>query len=735
MKASLYILFGSLFTAGTSWALGALLFHVLAIRLKRLEERLLEFVVGSGLLSGVVFVLCCVRMARKGVFLALGVAAIGGALRLGLHRSRGEALPAISARWRWVIGICFGLFTVLYFSNAMSPEMSPDGAAYHLPFPEAYYRAHGFVRIWWNMYANLTEGIELLFLFAYAFGRQSAAALVEFSYLAALPWLMICYGRRAGVAAAGMAGALFFFISPVVGIDGSVAYVDVALAAVLFALFCLLQIWDAERDARLFVPIGVLAGFAFAIKYTAVVALPYAVGFIVWKLWRDKKPVLRAAALVAGIALVFMLPWVVKNWLWMENPVIPFANSVFRNPYVHISFEEDYRKYLRNYNVTSMKQWAREVTVDGYLLCGLFGPLFALTPLALLALRKRAGRQLLLAALVFLIPYPSNVGTRFLIPAAPYLSVALAMAVSWEWVLIALVLAHSVASWPDVLKVYTSQYAWRLEKVRWREALRIIPEDSYLSRAFPPYLYDRALDAYVPPDGKVFSFSQPAESYTSRQVIVKYLSGPGEVLGDIMWTPLYTDFQPSILFDYQFARREMRKMRIVRTRDMVGDMWSVSEVRVFDHGAELARDPGWRLTAKPNPWDVQLAFDNSPVTRWRSWEPGRAGMYIEIDFGRLQSVDAVRIERQPDWRDAEMRVEALDASGKWVAVTDAAVRTVRPITFNLRRAAAEELKARGIRYLLIGNDDLGAEDFQQHGSYWGIQKIAEAGNSRLYFIE
>ena len=37
----------------------------------------------------------------------------------------------------------------------------------------------------------------------------------------------------------------------------------------------------------------VLAGFGFAAKYTAVVAVPYALGFVGWKLIRARRPFVR----------------------------------------------------------------------------------------------------------------------------------------------------------------------------------------------------------------------------------------------------------------------------------------------------------------------------------------------------------------------------------------------------------------------------------------------------------
>jgi len=47
------------------------------------------------------------------------------------------------------------VFFVLYFFNAMAPEMSPDGMAYHLWLPAEYALAHGFVRIPTSIFATV----------------------------------------------------------------------------------------------------------------------------------------------------------------------------------------------------------------------------------------------------------------------------------------------------------------------------------------------------------------------------------------------------------------------------------------------------------------------------------------------------------------------------------------------------------------------------------------------------
>src|SRR5260221_10643701 len=186
--------------------------------------------------------------------------------------------------------------------------MSPDGMTYHLGEVAKYYRAHGFVRIPTNIYGNLSQGIELLFLHAFTFGKHSAAALVHFSLFVCVTFQILAYGRRIGRPAVGVAAALFFYASPVVGIDGSIAYTDVAVAAIVFGLFYLLQIWDEDRNPNLLAPIGMLAGFSVAAKNTAFVAGSYCRRFLGLKFCRVPKSGVWQLVATSPLALLFVVP-------------------------------------------------------------------------------------------------------------------------------------------------------------------------------------------------------------------------------------------------------------------------------------------------------------------------------------------------------------------------------------------------------------------------------------------
>jgi hypothetical protein len=735
MPQAIYILFGATFTVSVCLAAGRMLLRGLSIRLYRQEEHVLAFVTGAACLSLLTFLLCTVGAARQRVFLALGIGVLALAFQRGAHRSTGKPLPPVPTLWKWIFRSIFSVFFILYFCNAMAPEMSPDGVAYHLGLVSRYYRLHGFERITTNMYANLSQGVEMLFLFAFAFGRHSAAALTHFAFLVALTLAMLCYARRFGFTVAGVCGALLVFASPVVGMDGSVAYNDVATACIVFTAFYLAQIWAAEESNQaLLVPLGLVAGFGYAAKYTAFLTVPYVIGIVAWKSFRLGKPVLKPLAIVAACATLMIAPWMVKNAVWLNNPVSPFLNQVFPNPYIHVSFEKDYAQHMRHYSLKSDLEIPLEVTVRGGALCGLLGPMFLLAPLGLLALRSAAGRNLLLAGLIFLIPYSANIGTRFLIPALPFIALSMGLAVAGSnLAALTMALAHAIFSWPLMLTVYCPPDAWRLlPKIPVRQALRIESEESFLNFRMAYYGAARMIDKLVPAGGKVFTYSGAPEAYTSRDIVVAYQSAFGNVIGDILWLPMLSDSEPTWRLRFRYPSQPLRQVRVVQTAWGAPDQWSVAEFRLFQGETELPRVQDWKLRAKPNPWDVQLAFDNSPVTRWRSWQTLYPGMSLGVEFGGPQVSDSVLLECGHDQYKIRLKLEGMDESGKWKTLAEKPEESDAQQQLGLRGASVQELKARGVDYLLMYDFDFGAEDFKTKYRVWGATLIGEHNGARLY---
>ncbi len=724
------VLFGAAFTLLCSWALGRMLLRRAGPRLAREEENLLAFVCGAPLLSLLVFFLCLVRAVYDAVFLAAGLLILAAAWRDGsLRRTSDERLPALPPLWRWLFCAVYLVYACIAVIAAMAPEISPDGSGYHLGFVSRYYREHGLARIDTNMYAALSQGAEMLFLWAFAFGRHSAAALVHCAFYLATPLLMLRFGQRFGAPAAGAAAGIFFLCAPVALVDGTSAYIDAAAACTVFAV-----VYLAEKEAPPWL-IGLLCGFAYAVKYTAAAVALYPLILLAWKRqWRALAPLCLAAALVAS-------PWPLRNWLFYGNPAAPLLNRIWPNQFVHVSFEQDYVEYMRRYpEIESWPQVAMELTVRGRLLAGFWGPLFLLAPLGLLALRTSLGRRMLLAAAIAGSAYFSNIGARFLMPAAPFVSYAMALALPSP-VLAVLALGHAVAGFPDMPAKYMQNPGWRLSRIPWRAALRLENEDAWLAQQSAGYKAARMIEWMTPPDALIFAFSGIPESYTTREVAVGFQSGRGERLLDLMQVAMFAEMRPIAERVFRFDRQPLEAVRVVQTHtpapgsDRAKDQWSVFELRLYAGGRELERSPSWRVWASPNPWGVALAFDNSPVTRWRSWERIRAGMFLQAAFGAAHPVDEVRLLMSEDQHGVRLRLEGKSPGGGWRTLADEARTRGAVVPLTLRRQAMREVRRGGVTHILAHEGDFAWADLARNARAWGIREIGAVDGYHLFQLE
>jgi len=730
------ILFGAAATIWASWCLGRILFGAVSLRLYKGEANLLGFVAGSACLSTLVFVLSALHLVNRSVFLVVLAVLTGVVAWRHKYWPVPDPSPAMSAGWKLLFWACYLPFAGMYLMHAGAPEASPDGSSYHLGLVGRYLHDGGFSRITTDFHASLPQGMEMLFLFAYAWGRHSAAALVHCAYLLALPLIILAYARRIGMPAVGVVGGLLIFASPIAGIAGTSAYNDVAVACVLFSSFTLLQIWDEQQSSALLIPAGITAGFALAVKYTAFLSAPYALAFVGYRSWRRSKRAIRPLSIMLLCCSAIVLPTLVKNWLVVRNPVSPFMNRLFPNPYVHVSFENDLQRQMRSYGkIKSISEIPLEATVKGGTLAGLLGPVFLLAPLSLLAIRNRNGRQLLLAALIFALPYPMNIGTRFLLPSAVFLAPALALALSpSRAAAITVLLLHVVLSWPRIVDKYCTSYAWRLNPVSRRAVLRREPEDDYLRRRLAGYDVVSMINEKVHEGARVFSFAAMPDAYCKCELLVGYYSALNERLRDGLYTAAFPpDMQPTRRTVFRIPLTSVSGVRLLQTASAHPDIPGVFEAGVLTKSGELADSRTWRLSAKPFPWDASLAFDRNTITRWRAWQSEYDGMYLEADFGRPVEITGVQFDTAPgDQGSVKWELRGQVEKGSWELLSQAPEQITLPPPDNLRILAIEQLKSHGIEHLLVFNSDYFAQDFSEKTNLWGIEIAGKTAGAILY---
>jgi len=698
----LSILFGAGFTVAVCRSLGTLLHARLGVTFHRYETGVFEFLSGSALLSLLTFFLCVIHQGRAGAFLAIGAVSIPAALWTAHRSVRTKPFPDTDLFSKLLFALIFTAFFIVYFFNALAPEVSPDGSGYHLSNVVHFWRVNGFDWSQHNMYAYLSQGAEMLFLVAFSFGGHSAAAMVHLAFLFTLPLLIASYGFRFGFPRVGLFAGILAFASPLVGLDGSSAYNDIALVTLIFAVFYLLQLIDEGKRANLLILCGLLIGYAFATKYTAWILLPFALLSI--RRWQ-------CSLILTSAALISILPWTLRNWIWLGNPAAPFLNRWFPNPYFSYATEQAFLSGLWHYEgINHWWQIPLEVTVNGGLVSGSLGAVFLLAPLGLLALRHAHGRKLLVAAVFFSLPAILNTGTRFLLPAVPFVSLAMGIAFAdTRGALPVLALFHAFTCWPSVLSLYCADAAWRLHNVPIRAALRLQPEAEFLRARIPDLELLPAIQQSTSPGDKIFSFTVRADSYFDRDLIVGYESTFGNIAQDALWTASGALAPPTSKQTQRFTEGPIRGIQ-VRESD------SVAEVQFFDRGREV-----FFLPNEPN-----LAFDQNLATRWIP----SSHEFLQVECAQPLTVDEIVFRGAA----VQARLEVLGSDGKWAAPPGLPEYSTEP-TPDLRKEATRQLKKMGIRFLLVNSTDYGMERIAEQSQSWGMTQLAEAHGTHFLRID
>src|SRR5205085_1727451 len=219
----------------------------------------------------------------------------------------------------------------------------------HLGLVAEYFRLGTFPdRI--DFYGILPQGMEMLYLFAFAFGQHSAAKLVHFAFLISTAPVLVAIGRRLGISdTVSWVAAALYLCAPVVGISGTCAYTDAALVCCILSTFYFLVAWRQEGEAKYLIPAGLLAGFCYAIKLSALLIPAFAFVFVLIECRRNPKLALARSGLLSAAALAVIAPWMLRSFILTGNPLAPLFNAWFPNPYFLIFVERNLAKFFHSY--------------------------------------------------------------------------------------------------------------------------------------------------------------------------------------------------------------------------------------------------------------------------------------------------------------------------------------------------------------------------------------------------
>ncbi len=711
MPALLLVLLGALLTLAAAFSLGR------ALTFWRMLPFPLTLGFGAAVLSLLLFFLRLSGHAGLRGMIALGIASAVPLVWLRMGSLGWPRLPRIVT----AVLVAYGLF---YVVQALAPETRADANVYHLMPAVESLRSGGFGdQI--SFYERLPQGMENLFAMAYAVGGSSAAKLVHLAlFLATFPPL-IEIGRRLGASPEVSAiAAAIYLCTPVAGVSGTSAFTDAALVFYTAGALLLLLMWRDERDNRLLLLAGLAAGFCYCCKITGVL-IPVCAGVYLMT-FRSWKPVLWFSA----AALLMIAPWMIRNAVEVGNPVAPLLNRFFPNPFFHIATEELYSKSMRSYGGVSLLDLPLEITIGGTKLQGVAGPVFLLAPIALLALRRRNGRIIVALATVLAVPWLFNMGTRFLMQSLPLMALAMAMAVPRAGAY-ALLLIQAIGCAPPLLEQYAPSYP---ELFPWQAALRLESEPHFMQRVSWDYRVAEMIEANTLPADRIFDLYGLQLALLDREVVGSYQTAAGDNLSSGFEVALLQE--RGVLYDQRawFSEQPIKAIRVRQTAS-TEQIWSVHEIELFRGEHKVGNSRRWTLDAWPNSWEAPLGLDQNLISRWRTWEAARPGMFFEVDFGQPETLSSIDIVGRSAENEPRLEIYGQRTDETWVQFP--APRTVRP-AINLRHPAVRMVRRAGLHYIVVpvgkSGGGLIGTSMANHPGDWGIEIAAQLDNMYLFRI-
>lgn len=279
-------------------------------------------------------------MSPRGVFTLFGACALAGFPVFARFVGR---LPWRSFRPQPLAIVCLSVLVgaaVINLGAASHPILEIDSWEYHLPVPKAWMTEGRIFAVPYSLQANYHFLTEMLNVVAFAISENDVILCKMTQWysgilLAVATW---CFARSFFSARVAWIAATITYLGPDISWISATAYIDLTVG-----LFVWLGVFSMVRAARLrgygwHIVAGLFFGFAFSAKQSgailAVIAyLGYGAALLFESNRRHKLGRWFAAAAPAGlIAFALGTPWMVKNYIFTNDPLYPSFVGAFDVP-------------------------------------------------------------------------------------------------------------------------------------------------------------------------------------------------------------------------------------------------------------------------------------------------------------------------------------------------------------------------------------------------------------------
>lgn len=497
-----------------------------------LEEAVFSCGAGLGALAAWVFALSALKLLYLWPVLAFLAAAFTAGVWDLRTRPLAPSASSPSAFGPWELGALLVLLPamLLNLAGALGPEIFYDSLVYHLAVPNYYVIKHGFAPMDYNFYSNLPFTHGMIYAAALLLKGETLAKFVNYSSGLLAAGAVLAMGARWFTLRAGLWAALIFYTVTHAMLASWSAGTEALLT--LFSMLSLYAMLRREEDRRWLLLSAVFAGLAMGVKYTGLFTAVGVMAVYAWGERRRPAAALRGLALFTLVSAVFVLPWLIKNWLYTGNPVFPFLGGIFGTG--PLSDPQKLRDFASHASQLGPFKLSERLLIPWNVTLGrvgnseYFSPLFILLLPAAFLLGSPGGAALGGLWIFFLAAWGgwsvTSSMVRFLMPAYPAAGLIMAAYLfspghrALKMVLKGAVLAACFTG------LYWAAVVFYVEG-RWRPVAGTVTRQDYLSHTQPTYPYSayaaiKFVNEKLPKDSKVLFVGDERSFYLERDFTV-----------------------------------------------------------------------------------------------------------------------------------------------------------------------------------------------------------------------
>jgi len=446
-----------------------------------------------------------------------------------LKREIGE-VSKLGFAWKalFFLGVLFILVNIVM---AFMPEIFYDSLVYHLAAPNYYLLKHQILPMRFISHSNFPLNMSMIYMLALSLNNEILAKMLH-CLTGVLTVLLIYFSvKRIYNAKAALFSALIFCSTPIFSMNSWTCGNDVGLTFFFALAYVAYLSWLKTAEAGQFALFAIFTGISMGTKYTAVFSVIGLVVSLAINLWRNYSPVpaIKKLSLYFAAVFLFILPWLLKNYIFTGNPVQPFFYTVFGGENLK-SFGGGGGGIMNtplnafSFKIADLLASPWTLTIAGGDSLTYIGPIFLLLLPCLLVFKKMdrlIKHSLLVFCAGYAVWYMGTPAYRYMLPLFVVISVCLGWAAylvserfkAFKFMGAAIIAVNFLAVFAMALGLGLDGY---FAKAASKDEFLSVSRPSY---PYPPYAAIRWINANLPQDAKVLFIGECRPFYMKRDFL------------------------------------------------------------------------------------------------------------------------------------------------------------------------------------------------------------------------